>query len=771
METFSAEDIRKHLHRIKRAAETQQEQACQPSGREQQEVDWQSHCLACGMGSVKFEPPPLYCFHCNQRIKKNQKYYELMMTAAGTRHYFCQECLNKIPGEHVEVENLRVNKNELKAQVNQQNQEESWVECSECGYWLHQICVLFNHRINAANSKFTCPFCMLKELESGKRRPASVDERSRSQWPASKLPTTRLSDYLEQWLNEATKNERLERAREAGLPPDRVEKAGELTVRVVCSRNKTLNTKLHFQKSFERYYPRSFRYRSKAILLFQRIDGVDVCLFAMYVQEYGADQARPNNRRVYISYLDSVKYFEPEVKTRDRDALRTYVYHHLIIAYLKHCKERGFVTCNIWACPPPKGENYIFYCHPNKQKVPSNEKLREWYHKLLQRARKYNVVVHVDNMYDKFNMGDLEQVHSATHLPYFEGDFFSTIAEKKLEEIQSEGSSGKVPRSISKQGSNRRGVKVNPWLKGDKIKDGSLMNKLGEAIRDTKADFMLVYLQHECSECMRPIGGMDRFYPPSPHNQQGTSSLPSGGINYCADCIALHEDLQSQMIRDTVPPLPDTSDKDPDIVNEFFDTRLDFLKLCMWHLFQFDTLRRAKHSSMMVLYYLHNPEGTAWFTCNLCNQTIEPGTGARCTVCTDFDVCGNCYATCSHEHPLDLARGEGGQAKQSNRTQEIIAVIQHAFQCNLRRCGVEKCTRVKNVFIHAYKGCSTKAINGCKTCKEYDQLLQLHVRSCNNDNCLLPGCQQQKHFRRQAQANEDQRRMQQYQAQVVAAAE
>jgi hypothetical protein len=36
---------------------------------------------------------------------------------------------------------------------------------------------------------------------------------------------------------------------------------------------------------------------------------------------------------------------------------------------------------------------------------------------------------------------------------------------------------------------------------------------------------------------------------------------------------------------------------------------------------------------------------------------------------------------------------------------------------------------------------------------------------------LLPGCQQQKHFRRQAQANEDQRRMQQYQEQVVAAAE
>ena len=44
-------------------------------------------------------------------------------------------------------------------------------------------------------------------------------------------------------------------------------------------------------------------------MLWQKQDGVDVCLYCLYMQEYGDDCPAPNRKWIYLSYLDSVKYF------------------------------------------------------------------------------------------------------------------------------------------------------------------------------------------------------------------------------------------------------------------------------------------------------------------------------------------------------------------------------------------------------------------------------------------------------------------------------
>ena len=91
-------------------------------------------------------------------------------------------------------------------------------------------------------------------------------------------------------------------------------------------------------------------------------------------------------RRVYISYLDSVHFFQPR-------QLRTAVYHEILIGYLEYAKSLGYVWAHIWACPPSEGDDYIFHCHPPEQKIPKPKRLQEWYKKMLDKALIERIVI------------------------------------------------------------------------------------------------------------------------------------------------------------------------------------------------------------------------------------------------------------------------------------------------------------------------------------------------------------------------------------------
>ncbi|KAL0301745.1 UNVERIFIED_CONTAM: Histone acetyltransferase HAC1 [Sesamum radiatum] len=375
------------------------------------------------------------------------------------------------------------------------------------------------------------------------------------------------------------------------------------------------------------------------------------------------------------------------------------------IGYLEYCKKRGFTSCYIWACPPLKGEDYILYCHPEIQKTPKSDKLREWYLSMLRKAAKENIVVDLTNLYDHF--------------------FVST---------------------------------------------GESKAKLGETISPMKEDFIMVHLQHSCTHCCILMVSGNRWVCKQCKNFQLCDK--------CYDVERKREDRErhpiNQKDKHTLYPVEitgvpdDTKDKDEILESEFFDTRQAFLSLCQGNHYQYDTLRRAKHSSMMVLYHLHNPTAPAFVTtCNVCHLDIETGQGWRCETCPDYDVCNTCFQKDGGiDHPHKLTNHPSNDRDAQNKEARQLRVMQlrkmldllvHASQCRSPHCQYPNCRKVKGLFRHGML-CKVRASGGCLLCKKMWYLLQLHARACKESECSVPRCRDLKEHMRRLQQQSDSRR-------------
>ncbi|OEU17169.1 DUF906-domain-containing protein [Fragilariopsis cylindrus CCMP1102] len=762
------------------------EQQLESEDRERREND--RACVLCGCEKRLFEPPVFFCNGINcasKRIRRNSHFY----IGGNNQYFWCNQCYGELEEKSpIELIDLTVKKTDLKKKKNDEIVEESWVQCDICERWIHQICGLFNTRQNKEHhSEYCCPLCL---LEKRKKNPVTPPPRPAG---ATELPRTKLSEFIENHVRKKIEKRRRnvaeEKCRIENISMDDALKdareGGNVIIRQVTSMDRKLEVREGIKNRYaHKNYPDEFSFRCKCLLVFQEIDGVDVVLFALYLYEHGEDSPRPNTRSIYISYLDSVHYMRPR-------KLRTFVYHEILISYCDYARQRGFATVHIWACPPLKGDDYIFYAKPEDQKTPRDSRLRQWYIDMLVECQNRGIVGRLTNMYDLyFANASID----ATAVPYHEGDYFPGEAENIIKMLDDEGgkkngSSGKKKKQKNQSKSKNRGgtrstgvdeeaLLASGMMDGvknyEELDRDQVMVKLGEAIQPMKESFLVAFLtwsgiKEEDLEVPEAIAKYREEHP------ENVVPLPSGN----------KRNADGQTKDEVVPldadghPLKVLDDDAEDLDCEFLNNRQAFLNLCRGNHYQFDELRRAKHTSMMVLWHLQNRDAPKYVQqCVSCSREILSGKRYHCNSCPDYDLCETCYkdpktnrGTCTHKLQEIKVESEGQsdssgltetQRKQRQRNLMLhIQLIEHASRCTSSTCQSKNCAKMKEYLQHA-RTCKTKVVGGCRICKRIWTLLRIHAQKCKEPVCPIPQCmiirEKMRELQKQQQAMDDRRR-------------
>mmetsp|Transcript_16990 Transcript_16990/g.35665 ORF Transcript_16990/g.35665 Transcript_16990/m.35665 type:complete len:678 (+) Transcript_16990:2549-4582(+) len=632
-----------------------------------------------------------------QKIRRNANYY----TDRNKQNFWCERCYGGLKEtDPIQLDDGKETKKKLLVKLkNDFTPEEIWIQCEECKSWAHQICALFNPK-QASKVAFTCPKCYLKE--DLKRKGCNV---SNALCGARELPKCKLSDGIEEGLAKALLKAYKQVAIERDCTVSQVEKAENLIVRVVLNLQKKHKVREEMMARYaNKHYPSYFPVKTKCIFLFQSIHGVDVLLFGMYVYEYGDECPAPNRRRVYISYLDSVRYLEPS-------CYRTLVYQTIIVEYLRFVRSRGYHTAHIWSCPPSKGDEYIFYCHPPQQLTPRDDMLCAWYLETLNAAKNEGVVLETRTLYDEYFKNDgidpkTGEAFDPTSLPYFDGDYIPGEIENIIKDLNKSESSRVVTKckasnlksaatSQRKEG-KRLGTRSNP---GELVNQGrdKVMIRLDLVLSRMKQNFIVAQLlSDEFIEAVENSEAVSAWMERTPRNfnkkQKGKNpSILHYTGDYSESGYHLFDNKIDTSLTEagTLPEtIGNTEDFDPLMEQECLDTRLQFLNYCQKNNFQFDELRRAKFSTMMLLCHLHNPK-------------IEL------------------------EHKIKIH----------------LEVVAHAATCTgPPLCTSSNCLRMKQLFDHV-KGCDITYKRGCKICTRLFMLLTKHARDCDSPrSCAIPFC-------------------------------
>lgn len=398
------------------------------------------NCSICEQGCLSHEPALLICTGSNcmgARIRKGAVYY---IAKDGSRQ-FCQRCYTNLqavlPHTADQIDSFGSSvryKRDLLKRKNEEDVAEPWLTCKSCNNGVHKICSMYNEFVHSSED-YECPSCVTQindlrssnEMEntrkvdsdyftylSGSEIPVELDRLTNSQamLSAETLPETQVSSFIQQRVRDCI----------AATNVPNAEKT--VTVRVISDCSKNFKVPEVVRKHFRQpardatedgtVPPARVNYKSKAITLFQKIDGLDVCIFCMYVQEYDCKDdfdgqtEGEQKKRVYIAYLDSVEHFRPR-------SCRTEVFREILVAYLATARARGYESAHIWACPPSRGNSFVFWNHPASQRTPTKERLIAWYHGVLNRCIESGVITDVQSLFESsFPLATVVRTSDAT---------------------------------------------------------------------------------------------------------------------------------------------------------------------------------------------------------------------------------------------------------------------------------------------------------------------------------------------------------------------
>ncbi|KAG8469478.1 hypothetical protein KFE25_005933 [Diacronema lutheri] len=529
------------------------------------------------------------------------------------------------------------------------------VRCASCGTWVHAVCALALPAVDAADGHRLCGECMCERCLAGVAAgapPAAATGcappspppsaaarvlasaaaaasdgagcgRGPSLPPPSPLPRTADGLRVRQLPTCAISRE-IEAALAAELRSLALEPDGALLVRLLANTDASNAAKRQMRVrrwSSGEAYPRAFPHTLHALLCAQQRDGADVALFMMYAQEYGAACEQPNTNRVYISYVDSLRYLALRPGSRAPDGARTAVYHALMLAYVANCRARGFGHVHIWVQPPRLGDEYLFLGRPAEHlRAPNRAWLRGWYESLLRKGVAKGLVSRFGGMLDEFGA-----ITSARQIPMFQGDHWDAFVPQMVGCCAGARAPAQPPP----------GARDAPTGGGAQLSGGAPLRTAGASDGPPPREQQLE-LRRAALACASASAGAGAGVGGTPMTKANSSALVAHAQRHMMK-------LQGHFLIATLAPLPaqaDAAPREPEHdaqgwlrppaapaaapaelcastgtlaglspPSPLCRSRMHFVTHCRSHGLQFNSRRYAEYSTAMIVHALLRPHG------------------------------------------------------------------------------------------------------------------------------------------------------------------